>query len=130
LPFALNECRNYHHLLKGTGISLIGVGGVSSGVDAYRFLLAGCDACEVGSHLEANGPDSIDLINHTLSVMLKNKGYSSIMEAKGKLKLLRNANDQRNQTKSKLNTRRSVFRYIGRCNKKHPFAHGFFRQYR
>lgn len=93
LPFALNECRNYYHMLKGTGISLIGVGGVSSGVDAYRFLLAGCDACEVGSYLEANGPETIDLINHTLRVMLKNKGYSSIAEAKGNLKLIGNTNE-------------------------------------
>lgn len=88
MPFALNECRNYYNLLKGTDISLIGCGGISSGVDAYRFLLAGCDAVEVGSYLEQHGPSVITEINNDLSFQCKTRCYDSIDQIKGKLKTL------------------------------------------
>jgi dihydroorotate dehydrogenase (fumarate) len=88
MPFALNECRNYYNLLKGTGISLIGCGGISSGIDAYSFLLAGCDAVEVGSYLERNRPSVIPKINDDLWFECKIRGHDSIDEVKGKLKPL------------------------------------------
>lgn len=87
-PFALLECHRYAGLLKGTGISLIGVGGVDSGAAAFRFALTGCDAVEVGSHLQANGPPVIQKINNELAEILQRKGYRNIAEVKGQLKFL------------------------------------------
>lgn len=87
-PFALLECHRYAGLLKDTGIALIGVGGVDSGAAAFRFALAGCDAVEVGSYLQANGPSVIPKINNALAGILQRKGYQSPAEVKGKLKFL------------------------------------------
>jgi len=86
-PVALGNVNGFYRLLKGE-VSIIGVGGIKSGTDAFEFLLAGADAVEVGTILEKEGPSCFERINGELEEILQKKGYGSIAEAKGKLKYL------------------------------------------
>ncbi len=86
-PMALGNIRGFYELLKGK-VSIFGVGGIKSGKDAFEFLLAGADAVQVATVFEKEGPSCFKRINKELEKILQKKGYSSIEEAKGRLKYL------------------------------------------
>ncbi len=86
-PIALANVYNFFKDLEG-GISIIGVGGIETGKDAFEFLLCGADAVQVGTCFEKQGPDCFRRINKELEEILERKGYNSIEQAKGKLKFL------------------------------------------
>jgi dihydroorotate dehydrogenase (fumarate) len=86
-PMALGNVRGFYELLKDE-VAIFGVGGIKSGVDAFEFLLAGADAVQIGTTFEREGIDCFQRINKELEEILNKKGYSSIAEAKGKLKYL------------------------------------------
>lgn len=86
-PIALANVRTFYELLKNK-VSIFGVGGISSGTDAFEFLLAGADAIQVATVFEKEGPSCFGRINEELKEILEKKGYNSIQEAKGKLKFL------------------------------------------
>jgi dihydroorotate dehydrogenase (fumarate) len=69
-------------------MSIIGVGGIMNGTDAFEFLLCGADAVQVGTVFMKEGPECFARINRELEVILKKKGYKSVAEAKGTLKTL------------------------------------------
>jgi dihydroorotate dehydrogenase (fumarate) len=70
---ALLEVYNFYQLSKGTGIDIIGVGGISTGNDAYKFLLAGARAVEVGSQLVKEGVGCIGRINSEFTDIITRK---------------------------------------------------------
>jgi dihydroorotate dehydrogenase (fumarate) len=82
---ALLEVYNFHTLSQGTGIDIIGVGGVSTGEDAYKFLLAGASAVEVGSQLVKEGVGCIDRINSEFTDIITKK-HTSVAVKLGALK--------------------------------------------
>lgn len=84
--FALRAVRNFFELLRERDISIIGVGGITNGDTAFSFLLAGADAVEVGTTLEEDGPSCLKRIEGELTETLARKGYTSVSEAKGKLR--------------------------------------------
>jgi len=86
-PIALANVRRFYELLKDE-VSIMGVGGIKTGQDAFEFLLAGADAVQVGTVFEKEGINCFERINRELKKILEGKGYSSISEAKGKLKYL------------------------------------------
>jgi dihydroorotate dehydrogenase (fumarate) len=86
-PLALYNVRQFYQRLENK-ISIIGVGGIASGSDAFEFLLAGADAVQVGSGLAHYGLDVFEKIHLELEQILTEKGYKNLLEAKGKLKLL------------------------------------------
>lgn len=86
-PVALANVRAFSQLL-GDRMSIIGVGGIKSGVDAFEFLLCGADAVQVGTQFMKEGPECFGRIDRELAEILKKKGYKSIAEAKGRLKVL------------------------------------------
>lgn len=86
-PVALANVRAFSQLL-GDRMSIIGVGGVMTGTDAFEFLLAGADAVQVGTVFMKEGPGCFARIASELSEILKRKGYKDIASAKGKLKTL------------------------------------------
>lgn len=86
-PIALANVRNFYELLQGK-ISIIGVGGINSGNDAFEYLLAGADAIQVGTTFEKEGSICFERINNELKGILQRKGCNSIQEMKGKLKYL------------------------------------------
>lgn len=64
-------------------IDLIGVGGISSGADAYAKIRAGAKAVQLYSALVYAGPGLVMDIRKDLKARLKADGFSSISEAVG-----------------------------------------------
>lgn len=62
---------------------IIGVGGIFSAEDAYRFIRAGSDAVELYTGLVYEGPGLVNRINTGLGRLLRRDGFSSIAEAVG-----------------------------------------------
>jgi dihydroorotate dehydrogenase len=64
-------------------IPLIGVGGISSGADAYAKIRAGASLVQLYSALVFEGPGLIDRIKKDLSKLLKKDGFASVADAVG-----------------------------------------------
>jgi dihydroorotate dehydrogenase (fumarate) len=86
-PIALYNVRQFFERV-GDKIDIIGVGGVRSGSDAFEYLLAGASLVQVGTAFAHEGVGVFDKINFELAEILEEKGYSSILEARGKLRFL------------------------------------------
>lgn len=86
-PVALANVRAFYELLKNE-VSIFGVGGIKSGIDAFEFLLAGADAVQVATVFEKEGAPCFERINSELKEILQRKGYDSIKKTKGGLKYL------------------------------------------
>ncbi|MCK4781827.1 dihydroorotate oxidase [Candidatus Parcubacteria bacterium] len=86
-PIALGNVRRFYELLKDK-VSIMGVGGIKTGQDAFEFLLAGADAVQVGTTFEREGVNCFQRINKELEEILEKKGYSSISDIRGRLKYL------------------------------------------
>lgn len=69
--------------LTGGQIPLIGVGGVSSGSEAYAKIRAGASLVQLYSALIYHGPGLVRKINAELEVLLKKDGFSNITDAIG-----------------------------------------------
>ncbi|GJQ74403.1 hypothetical protein Trydic_g21274 [Trypoxylus dichotomus] len=66
------------------GIPIIGVGGVSSGADAYDKIKAGASAVQLYTSLVYEGPPVVEKIKKELAELLELDNYSNISEAVGK----------------------------------------------
>jgi len=84
---ALANVRKFYELL-GHRMKIIGVGGVTTGVDAFEFILAGASAVQVATTYVQEGPKCFARIQQELIVYMNKKGYKSIEEFRGKLKSL------------------------------------------
>ncbi|MEY3783777.1 MAG: hypothetical protein RLZZ230_99 [Candidatus Parcubacteria bacterium] len=82
--YILHEVCNYHKLLRGTGVSIIGAGGVQSGKDVYNLMIAGADVVEVGSLLESEGLSCLHRLAVEFETVLKQKN-TTIERAKGSM---------------------------------------------
>ena len=60
-------------------------GGIMTGADAIKTMLAGASAFQVVSSLYVNGPGYIKTILSDINTWMDNKGYTTINEFKGKL---------------------------------------------
>lgn len=86
-PVALSNVNSFFRRLEGK-ISIVGVGGIRTGRDAFEFLLAGADAVQVGSAFAQESYPVFSKIHNELSNILDSKGYESVQNAKGKLKFI------------------------------------------
>ena len=68
-----------------TNIDVIGVGGISSGIDAFEFILCGAKALQVGTCHWIEGPKCFDRIANELKQIMIGKGYTSIDDFYNKL---------------------------------------------
>lgn len=75
--------RNFYRLTKGK-VPIIGVGGISSGEDAYEKIKAGASLVQLYSSLVFQGPDVIYYVKSKLNDLLINDGFTNISEAVGK----------------------------------------------
>ena len=82
---ALANVRQMRQHLIST-IDVVGVGGIESGTDAFKFLLCGASAVQVGTCHWKEGPKCFDRICNELKQILQEKGYSTVQECIGKLK--------------------------------------------
>lgn len=71
-----------YRLVRGR-IPLIGVGGVSSGADAYAKIRAGADLVQVYSAMVFHGPALVPRIKADLAARLKADGFASVSAAVG-----------------------------------------------
>ena len=86
-PVALANVRAFWKLL-GDHIPIIGTGGVETGQDVFEHILCGASAVQVGTALVEEGVSVFDRLERELTPWLQQKGYSSLMACKGKLKEL------------------------------------------
>eukprot|EP00536_Pseudo-nitzschia_multiseries_P015165 jgi/Psemu1/320802/estExt_fgenesh1_pm.C_8330001 len=82
---ALANVRQMRQQLK-SAIDVIGVGGITTGQDAFEFLLCGAAAVQVGTCHWKEGPKCFDRIVDELKQILSEKGYSSARDCMGQLK--------------------------------------------
>ena len=73
---------NFYKFTKGQ-IPIIGVGGISSGADAYAKIKAGASLVQLYSALVFQGPALVNQINNDLIALLKQDGFNNISEAVG-----------------------------------------------
>ena len=80
--------RLVYQCAQAVRIPIFGLGGIESGADAVEYLLAGASAVQVGtaSFKDPSGPARIV---DELSRFLKRKGFGSVRELVGKVKLSR-----------------------------------------
>ena len=64
-------------------IAFIGVGGISSGAQAYAKIRAGASAVQLYSALVFKGPQLVTQINDDLAQRLKADGFTSLEQARG-----------------------------------------------
>ena len=80
----IETMKNFFILTNGK-VPLIGVGGISSGKDAYERILNGASLIQFYTSLVYNGPSIVNTIKNELIFLLKKNNYKSISEAVGKL---------------------------------------------
>ena len=69
--------------LTGGRLPLIGVGGVSSGADAYAKIRAGASLVQLYTGLVFHGPALVNRIKRELAALLKRDGFASVADAVG-----------------------------------------------
>eukprot|EP00959_Pyramimonas_sp_CCMP1952_P279910 5852224-Pyramimonas_sp.AAC.2 len=84
-PVALANVRQFSQLLRDD-IDVVGVGGVTSGTDAFELILCGAKAVQVGTKHWSEGASCFTRIANELQAIMESKGYTSIEDFRGKLK--------------------------------------------
>lgn len=87
-PLSLSNVHQFNNRI-GDKINLIGCGGVNSGEDVYKYLLAGASAVQIGTKFCEEGYTCFDRINDELLTLMKKYNYTCINDIKGKLKVLK-----------------------------------------
>lgn len=78
-PIAL---RMVYEVCKEVDIPVIGIGGITSGIDALEFIMAGAAAVQVGSANFIKPDISLDII-HEIEDFMEKEGISSLEEIRG-----------------------------------------------
>jgi dihydroorotate dehydrogenase len=79
---ALQRLRDFRSA-SGGAITLIGVGGIGSAVDAYARIRAGASLVQLYSALVYEGPWLAAKINRDLAALLKRDGFANVADAIG-----------------------------------------------
>mmetsp|Transcript_6967 Transcript_6967/g.13928 ORF Transcript_6967/g.13928 Transcript_6967/m.13928 type:complete len:397 (+) Transcript_6967:106-1296(+) len=72
--------RDMYRLTQGK-VPIIGVGGISTGIDAYEKIKAGATLVQLYTAMTYQGTPLINRLNRELKVLLERDGFSSISEA-------------------------------------------------
>jgi dihydroorotate dehydrogenase (fumarate) len=83
---SLSNVYNFHKLLKDK-IDIIGVGGIESGKDVFEYILCGATCVQIGATLLREGTKCFERIEKEFNSILHQKGYKSINDFKGKIKV-------------------------------------------
>lgn len=73
---------NFYKLTKGK-VPIIGLGGISSGADAYEKIKAGASLIQIYTALIYKGPSLIQEINRDLLTLLEQDGFACLADAVG-----------------------------------------------
>ncbi len=82
MDMATDVLADMRRLTKGR-VPLIGVGGVSSGTDAYKKIRAGASLVQLYTALTFQGADLVSKIKRDLAANLKRDGYDRLEDAVG-----------------------------------------------
>ena len=84
-PLFARSTELLRHVYQATGgkVPLIGVGGISSGADAYAKIRAGASLVQLYTALVYDGPGLIGRIKHDLAALLAADGFTSLGDAVG-----------------------------------------------
>ncbi|MBT3476190.1 quinone-dependent dihydroorotate dehydrogenase [bacterium] len=82
-----NEKLSFAYSIAKSSIPIIGVGGVSSGADAYKKIKLGASLVQLYTSLIYEGPFLISKINNDLIELMKLDGVSSLSEVVGTTRL-------------------------------------------
>jgi len=82
MDMATDVLADIRRLTKGT-VPLVGVGGVSSGTDAYKKIRAGASLVQLYTALTFQGADLVTKIKRDLASNLKRDGYKRLEDAIG-----------------------------------------------
>ena len=77
-----NFCETFYRLTNGQ-LTLIGVGGIFSGRDAYEKIRCGASLLQLYTALVYEGPAVIHRIKQELAELLRKDGFASVSEAVG-----------------------------------------------
>ncbi len=86
-PTALANVNKFYELLN-KDIDIIGVGGINTGKDVFEYILAGAKAVQLGTVFMEEGPKVFARINKEFDEYMAKKGYATIEECRGKLKII------------------------------------------
>ncbi|BCA56218.1 Dihydroorotate dehydrogenase [Nitrospira sp. KM1] len=86
-PVALANVRAFWRHFTGR-MPIIGTGGVMSGTDAFEHLLCGASAVQVGTALVEEGLDVFTRLESELAICMRQKGYRTVADCRGRLKEL------------------------------------------
>jgi dihydroorotate dehydrogenase len=67
--------------LTGGGVALIGIGGISSGADAYAKIRAGASVVQLYTALIYGGTALVTTIKRELAALLRRDGFGSVAAA-------------------------------------------------
>lgn len=78
LPVGLSNVRHFSKLFKENciDIDIVGCGGISSGSDVYKYLLAGAKAVQIGSQLWKEGPMVFERVSKEFHLVVSRKGIT------------------------------------------------------
>lgn len=85
-PFGLSNVRKFRELLR-SDIQIIGVGGITNGLDVFEYILAGADAVQIGTAYMQEGPTIFQRIASELSQIMESKSYTDLNQFRGRLKI-------------------------------------------
>jgi len=83
-PTGLANVKTFKRLF-GDKMDIIGCGGVSYGMDAFEYFLAGASAVSVGTQLLRETPLAFGRLNQELTSIMEDKNYTTISQFKNKL---------------------------------------------
>ncbi len=75
--------RCVYEIWREVSIPIIGVGGISSGMDALQYLMAGASAIQIGSGVWIGGPGVFSNICKEIEGFLEENGHKSVKEVIG-----------------------------------------------
>ncbi|XP_030373825.1 dihydroorotate dehydrogenase (quinone), mitochondrial [Scaptodrosophila lebanonensis] len=71
------------YALTNGRIPIIGVGGISSGYDAYEKIEAGASYVQIYTALVYEGPELVERVKEQLSILIAEKGFDNVQDAVG-----------------------------------------------
>lgn len=84
-PTALANVRAFYTRLNPS-IKIIGTGGIMTGKDVFEHILCGAEMVQVGTQLMKEGVGVFFRLENELIEIMREKGYTSLDEFRGKLK--------------------------------------------
>jgi len=75
--------RCVYDIAQTVDIPIIGVGGITTGLDAIEYLMAGASAVQIGSAVYYRGPEVFHLICQEIRTWMKKNNYTTITEIIG-----------------------------------------------